>query len=267
MLHPADLAVGAVIVGYGMWRRCHRRPKTIEIDMPYLLNVPAEIRLLIYEFVFNEPDQQSASSFLRPLLTCQQIYHEAYRYAFLRSRFVLPVDSPAGPFLSPHILRLPSSKLSYLRYLEITWSCTFCNIHEISRLFVELSRGPLRLDQFTFSIRLPACKNPFCSKLAPVYRETREFGRYVMEELPLMDNVQKIVIPSPGISIKKSYQMLFAPNKPCLKLGGSADAPTIRLSAKKLGNWRYTVIRDGTDVRRWKLELTHYQETKKKRAT
>ncbi|KAF2120228.1 hypothetical protein BDV96DRAFT_642074 [Lophiotrema nucula] len=264
MLHPADLAVGLAVVGYGVWKRYRpQRPKTIDIDEPYLLNIPAEIRLIIYDFVFgDDSDERPARERLEPLLICRQIHDEAFPTAFARTKFVLTEEERlALPFWSPRILRLPAPKLNRLRNLELAVARPPASLKVFAQLFHELEHGPLCLSALTLRF-LATDASMFHHRLAPVLPETAGLCRYILEELPLLDNVKKIVIPNPGVKIKRSFQLLFAPNKPRLQLGNDR---TVRTVAKKLGRWEYNIIMEDKDVKTWRLELVH--PTIKKEAT
>ncbi|KAF2728605.1 hypothetical protein EJ04DRAFT_91704 [Polyplosphaeria fusca] len=257
MLHPVDLAVGVAIVGYGVWKRFQpRRPKTIDIDVPYLLNIPPEVRLLVYDFVFDDADDRVPLDFLQPLLTCKQVHDEAFPLAFSRSRFLFPVRTIEPPFFSPRILKLPAAKLSRVRHIEIAWHCHIHDPNTFDAFFFQLAHGPLCLDELTFTIKLRQCLNVFRLKWAAVHPQPRDFAKYITQNLLLMDNVQKVVFPNPGIEIKRNYQLLFAPNKPCLRLGGTEDAPTVEMAPKQLGGWHYSVVREGKNMKSWRLELT-----------
>ncbi|KAF2232619.1 hypothetical protein EV356DRAFT_247255 [Viridothelium virens] len=114
-----------------------------------LLDLPAELRNLIYEFVFtppytttllsNPPLPPPASSILRPLLTCRLIHSEASHLAYASIPFLthsaapLELSSststtipPANSSLSssnpssPSPLRLPLSLLASIRHIQLS---------------------------------------------------------------------------------------------------------------------------------------------------
>ena len=54
-----DLVLGVAYAGYHLWK--HRRRPRIQIDPPYLLNIPPEIRLVIYDFLFDDNDDDDVA--------------------------------------------------------------------------------------------------------------------------------------------------------------------------------------------------------------
>ncbi|ORY13364.1 hypothetical protein BCR34DRAFT_267196 [Clohesyomyces aquaticus] len=261
-----DLAVGFAIIGVGLWKRW--KPRTpISIDEPYLLNVPPEIRLVLYDFLFIHDDEETVSSFLTPLLTCRLIYEEALPLAFTRANFILPLRRfhdyhrpwEDGPFLSPPILKLPAPKLDLVRSLTFHWDLPSIEPRSLRRLFSELSLSPLRLKQLTFVITHPSCLSSFQSKYAFLMHRAYQFASYVMEELPLMENVDKTIFLSPGMDNKRNFQYLFFPDKPIFGTESYfLGQYRAILRPKKLGGWKYTVVQEEKrDVATWRLELTH----------
>ncbi|KAF2795355.1 hypothetical protein K505DRAFT_360241 [Melanomma pulvis-pyrius CBS 109.77] len=255
-----DLALGLAFAGYHLLKN-RRRPR-INIDEPYLLNIPPEIRLIIYEIVFEEPEEsQLASKCLEPLLTCRQIYQEAHQRAFVRTNFYYRITSMHPPYWSPTILRLSASKLRCVRKITILWEGTQLEVVVLRRFFFALACGPLKLEHLAFVITNQYTLERFLFKYGPLYPHIQEFGQYVTEELPLMDNVDKIVFPSPAIDVKKTFQYLFAPDKPRIQFGTIPGFPNPQRVPKKMGSWKYTVVRESKDVKTWRLELTHPEPT------
>ena len=119
-----------------------------------LLNLPVELRLCIYEFVFlpiqfysaRIPDNfnEKASRALLPLLTCYQIYEEARLIAFSRTTF--HVTNTATSLRD----RLSSQLLGAVRYLAITF-----NLSPELRVFDFLGSSflDMGLEQLSFIIR------------------------------------------------------------------------------------------------------------------
>ncbi|KAF2241177.1 hypothetical protein BU26DRAFT_182490 [Trematosphaeria pertusa] len=251
-----ELVLAFAYSGYHLWK--HRRKSRIDVAEPYLLNIPAEIRLLVYDFLFDEQDEtQSASTFLLPLLACRLIHHEACQRAFTRANFSLKIRNASSPYWSPAILKVPYRKLSCVRNITILWDSNMLETKDLRRFFYELECGPLNLDRLTFKITSPFSRAPFRAKYAPLFPAAQNFSKYVMEELRLLPNVDKVVVPNPSIEIKRNFQYLFDPEKPNLRFGGTPGNPTIEAVEKTLGVWKYTVVREGKDVRYWRLELTH----------
>jgi hypothetical protein len=256
-----DLVLGVAYAGYHLWK--HRRRPRIEIDTPYLLNIPPEIRLVIYDFLFDEGDDddddetRSPAEYLEPLLTCRLIHDEAYPKAFARANFFLVVKHASSPFWTPQILTLPARKLRYVRKIIIHWDTAVLDVDTLRRFFNELAYGPLNLSRLTFTVRNPHCLAPFRFQFALFFPGNRDFAKFATEELPLMDNVQKVVFTSPSIEKKRYFQYFFDPKKPGITADETAGGATLRLVKKKLGDWDYNVIRCGEDVRTWRLELTH----------
>ncbi|KAF2469899.1 uncharacterized protein BDR25DRAFT_304291 [Lindgomyces ingoldianus] len=262
-----DLAFGFALIGYGLLKR-RWKPKTpISINEPYLLNIPPEIRLVLYDFLFIQERHERACNFLVPLLTCRLIYEEANPLAFTRTNFILPLRrsfaAPPefykdGPFLSPPILKLSASKLDLVRNITLLWNFPSLELRSLSRLFSELALSPVHLKQLTFIITDPKCLSPFQYKYSPLFPEIRDFAKYVMEDLPFMQNVEKIVFISPGIDNKKNFQHLFDPEKPAIRVGSDDQGHfVVDVQSKRLGGWKYAVVRAGKEVTKWRLELTH----------
>ncbi|KAF1993722.1 hypothetical protein P154DRAFT_582496 [Amniculicola lignicola CBS 123094] len=247
-----DLAIGFAIVGYGLWKHHQRSP--ISVDAPYLLNIPAEIRLVIYDFIFDDPTSVPTSEFLRPLLTSRLIYREAHQRGFTRANFNLLIKHRSGPYLSPRILRLPAPILRLVRNITILWDSITLDVKYFRRFFVELAYGPLNLDRLTFIFKCKFAQSMFRTSRAPLYPDVRSFSKFLLGELAVMENVRKIVFPSPGIQSKRNFQLLFDPKKPCLRDRESMESETV---PKKLGDWQYSLFREDKDVKNWVLELTH----------
>lgn len=255
------MALGVAFAGYHLWKH-RKRCSLVEVEHSYLLNLPAELRLMIYDFVFDEPDEeQSPSQFLLPLLTCRLIYQEAYPRAFRRANFVLRVPISKAPFWTPQTLTLPACKLQHVRRIHVLWDSSLLEIPDLRRFFYELEHGPLHLSELVFIVRNPHSLAPFRFKYATLFPGVRDFGKYVMEELPVMDNVKRVVFPSPAIEAKRTFQHLFDPRKPRITVDDAFGVPSVSTVNKKLGGWKYTVVRDGRDVKDWRLELM-YPEAK-----
>jgi hypothetical protein len=199
------------------------------------------------------------SAFLEPLLTCRLIYQEAFPRAFSKANFFLVVKrvSLNTPFWSPQILTLPESKLRCIRRITVHWDNALLDTLYLRKLFRELECGPLNLSELTFTVRNKHCLEPFRFKFALFFPGNRDFARYITEELPLLDNVKKIVFTSPSIERKRYFQYLFDPKKPGVEASQTGGGAVLRMVKKKLGDWEYNVVRCGTDVTTWRLELTH----------
>ncbi|KAF2874245.1 hypothetical protein BDV95DRAFT_327727 [Massariosphaeria phaeospora] len=259
-----DLAIGVAVAGYYyLWT-----PPNAQPPPDTLLRVPPEVRLRVYDYLFDEQDAtQSTSQFLRPLLTCRLIYTEAWPMAFSRADFHchtpefynrrFDMNSSVANFMTTKILRLPSVKLDRVRNVTISWRRGQLSVEELRRLFRELQYSPVQLDRLTFKIKHMNVLAQFGCKNAPLSPTVRDFALYVTWELPLLDNIKKIVFPSPDMEAKRNYQHLFAPDKPRISTSAIGGYTTFEPVPKKLGDWQYKVLREEPSVKTWILELTH----------
>lgn len=129
---------------------------------PSLLSLPAEIRVMIYDFVFSHPGPSdipprcrdseyftvpvpymSTVQLLRPLLTCRQIYIEASIQAFRLAsfRFRVKKESQAKPEAPPLVLsRMKASAIRSLVILDDTLVCKTKACHPSGRWSQVLTR-------------------------------------------------------------------------------------------------------------------------------
>lgn len=153
-----------------------------------------------------------------------------------------------------------------MKKVTVLWDSPLLPIPSLHRLFVELSCLPLELETLTFTITNPHCLAPFRFKYASLFPGVRDFGVYVLEQLPLLDNVGKIVFEGMGVEGKRTFQHLFDPAKPRIVMErDAAHGPSLGIVRKKLGDWNYVVVREGTDVRRWSVELVNSKKERKGR--
>jgi hypothetical protein len=260
-----DLALSLAYAGYHLWKnRSNRYRIKPSRPQPYLLNIPPEIRLIIYEFLFQTPETThdttisqtpSTAQFLEPLLTCRLMYEEAHAYAFQHANFYFSQSLCDGPYLNPRLLQLPAHKVKHVRRLWILWRTPHLSPTVLRRLFSEIQHAPLHLSQLTFLVLDLRTLEAFRFKYALFFPLVREFGAYITGELPLLQNVQRIVLPSPGVVHKRTWQHLFDPEKPALAVMDTAHGPTVEATRKPLGRWKYEVRR-AEEVGEWRLELS-----------
>lgn len=174
-----------------------------------LLNIPTELRLIIYDYVFDTGDDDfaiekddggfdSPAKFLALLLTCKLIHNEASALAFQRANFLLPIKALHGPFLSPKILTLPEWKLANVRRLTVIWEVCWDvrpRKHPGHLFFSELANAPLNLACLTFS---PRQNITYSSKKHRDLTFLRFFSSIcvLIHSIKPFSNVQRVVMPS-----------------------------------------------------------------------
>ncbi|KAH7128480.1 hypothetical protein B0J11DRAFT_272182 [Dendryphion nanum] len=239
-----------------------RNAHPIEQHHAKLLQLPAEIRLLIYDILFppfDLGDIHSPTVSLTPLLICKLIYLETFSLAFSRACFVLKVHHPTGPHWNPKILVLPSHKLVLVQNITVKWDSPVVRAQHLDIFFQELARQSLRLKHLSFVVTHKYACAPFASKSALALHSVHAYAKYFMEALPLLDNVDKIVIPNPGLVNKYLFRALFDSDAAEDHRDGIITNNLVATNDRM--KWsrdrKCKAVVQGNDLNTWRLEITH----------
>jgi hypothetical protein len=112
-----------------------------------LLSLPAEIRLIIYDYVFAPPFDHSSAKFLAPLATCRLINREALKLAFERCQF--RISTHANLMYRPRLWELGDLQ-KHLRHVEISMPMSKLNAVGPNNPFI-LTQLPLNMLKISFS--------------------------------------------------------------------------------------------------------------------
>ncbi|KAF2642124.1 hypothetical protein P280DRAFT_541706 [Massarina eburnea CBS 473.64] len=217
----------------------------------YLLKIPAELRLNIYDYTFTKnDDSQAVPAFLAPLLTCRLIYQEAHQLAFNRAYFTLRAFSIRDRFFAPAILRLPHTKRTDIRTLIVLWGTSGAP-HDLIQFFFEMDQSSIRLDKLIFNAVTPP--NARFHELTP-RDELRviplRYGQHIIMALPPLANVQRVFIGQPHFEYDKMFDVVFG-----LRSLRYYPPPVAIEDLPK--DWTYIEHRTGNHAAQWSLELLH----------
>lgn len=193
-----------------------------DISPSHLINIPPELRLIIYDFLFDydlENDVENRQSmppawFLEPLLTCRLIHEEAYAQAFQRCNFDIcvgmtpvlarlrpgslnhlarrPPDVGLGShFWEPRISLLRPEKIERVKRIVVHWDVALVKsgfVENLREFFHGVAQGPLRLSRLVF-------RQKFDMSLMFRYFDIWDVLRYGLWELPPL-NVAEVLFPS-----------------------------------------------------------------------
>jgi hypothetical protein len=236
----------------------------------YLLNIPAELRVQIYEYVFETSDDdyaleddngefESPAKFLAPLLTCKLIHNEAYPLAFQHANFLIPVQCIWVSYISPRILALPDSKLVHVRRITIIWDVSWtCRPYEhpALKLFSELAEAPLNLTCLTLTARRRCAYAKPGREAGDIVYFKSAVQRLIRNVQPLT-NVERVVVMAVDGSVIEVKEDPILHDK---DFGILLFSQLTTLDRSRLSEWMYRdfrmddALQDGRSM--WALEMT-----------
>jgi len=176
-----------------------------------LLSLPAELRLLVYSFIFSFGWNPPPSSLcLAPLLVCKQIHTEARLLAFSLTNFSLARSYPLRPYLGV----LDCEQIRSIRHLTINFEPWF----RMTRIFRQIGTVQLSLD--TLTIAYPRLRSHIATVPAAQWRHQLDHGPFFEIE----NNVQHFQSSIRNLVIKM-HELKLA--KKCIILHNGTLEPQI----------------------------------------